>query len=73
MGKKGDRILVESTQVGQPRREGEILEIAEGTVGVRYRVRWSDGHESLFTPKAGVARIVPKQRRKPQTRSARSS
>jgi hypothetical protein len=23
----------------------------------RYRVRWEDGHESIFTPAAGVARI----------------
>lgn len=55
--KKGDRIIVESVQIGQPRREGEILEVHEGEIGVRYRVRWADGHESTFTPTAGIARI----------------
>ena len=64
IGKAGDRIVVESAQVGQPRREGEILEVTEGGIGVRYRVRWTDGHESVFSPKVGSARIVPKRSRK---------
>jgi hypothetical protein len=58
-GKIGDTIVVESEQVGQPSREGEIVEVMEGSVGVRYRVRWTDGHESIFTPGGGAARIVP--------------
>jgi hypothetical protein len=58
-GKIGDRILVESETVGTPPREGEILEVIEGEVGVRYRVRWEDGHESVLTPGGGAARIVP--------------
>lgn len=62
--KKGDRIVVESAQVGQPTREGEILEVSRGRVGVRYRVRWADGRESVFTPSAGIARIIPKKRSK---------
>ena len=60
-GNVGDRILVESEQVGQPPREGEILEVIEGATGVRYRVRWADGHESIFTPAVGSARVVPKE------------
>ncbi len=61
-GKAGDRIIVESQQVGQPTREGEILEVVEGEIGIRYRVRWADGHESTFTPSGGSARIVSPQR-----------
>jgi hypothetical protein len=57
--KVGDRIIVESETVGQPTREGEILEILEGEVGIRYRVRWEDGHETIFSPSGGSARIVP--------------
>ncbi|HSJ50828.1 MAG TPA: DUF1918 domain-containing protein [Actinomycetota bacterium] len=57
----GDRIVVESESVGTPTREGEILEVIEGEIGLRYRVRWQDGHESVFTPSGGAARIVPKQ------------
>jgi hypothetical protein len=62
-GKVGDHILVESETVGTPAREGEILEVIEGEVRLRYRVRWNDGHESLFTPSGGAATVVPKKRR----------
>jgi Domain of unknown function (DUF1918) len=58
-GKVGDRIIVESETVGSAPREGEILEVIEGEVGVRYRIRWDDGHESLLTPSGGAAQIVP--------------
>jgi len=57
-GKPGERIEVESEAVGQPTREGEILEVIQGEVAIRYRVRWSDGHESVFSPSGGSARIV---------------
>ena len=57
--KRGDRIVVESEAVGQPTREGELLEVIVGSVSVRYRVLWSDGHESIFTPSVGSARFVP--------------
>ncbi|MFI5227245.1 MAG: DUF1918 domain-containing protein [Candidatus Limnocylindrales bacterium] len=56
--KIGDRIVVESERVGTSAREGEILEVVESGGVVRYRVRWADGHESLFQPFAGSARIV---------------
>jgi hypothetical protein len=53
--KPGDRILVESEQVGTPAREGEILEVIEGEIGVRYRIRWTDGHETVLSPTSGSA------------------
>ena len=56
----GDRIVVESETVGTPTREGEVLEVMEGEIGVRYRVRWEDGHESIFTPSAGSVRVIAK-------------
>lgn len=62
MTEAGDRILVESEQVGQTTREGEILEVIEGELAIRYRVRWQDGHESVFTPSGGSARIVSARR-----------
>ena len=58
-GKVGDRIVVESETVGTPSREGEILEVMATDAGTRYRVRWQDGHESVFTPEAGAARVIP--------------
>jgi len=54
----GDRIVVESEKVGQAAREGEILEVIEASYGIRYRVRWDDGHESTIRPSAGSARTV---------------
>jgi hypothetical protein len=68
VAKAGDRIEIESEAVGTPTREGEILEVIEGAVGVRYRVRWQDGHESVLTPSGGSTRIIPKQTKKQTAR-----
>jgi hypothetical protein len=56
--KVGDQIVVESEKVGQPARQGEILEVIEAQYGTRYRVMWDDGHESTIRPAAGSARIL---------------
>lgn len=69
----GDRIIVESEKVGRPAREGEILEVIPSTAHERYRVRWSDGHESTITPIAGSGRVVPatpEAKTAPSTRKA---
>ena len=63
--KVGDRLIVESEKVGQPAREGEILEIIEASYGTRYRVRWEDGHESTIRPAVGSARTIHQRRRSP--------
>ena len=56
--RRGDHIVIDSPQVGSPPREGEVLTVIVGEVSVRYRVKWADGHETLISPGAGVARIV---------------
>ena len=56
VAKVGDRIVIESQKVGQPAREGDILEVLEATYGPHYLVRWDDGHESDIRPAAGSAR-----------------
>jgi hypothetical protein len=58
IARPGDRIVVESERVGQPAREGEILEVSETDFGPNYEVRWEDGHQSSFRPAAGSARII---------------
>ena len=68
MARKGDLIVVNPRRVGGPARKGEIIEVIEGDLRVQYRVRWNDGHESLFAPGAGAARIEPARDRK-KTRS----
>ena len=58
-GRKGDRLILESEHVGERGREGEILEVLGEGDGLHYRVRWQDGHESLFYPLAGSSTVVP--------------
>jgi rRNA processing protein Gar1 len=48
--KAGDVVVVEGHRVGDAKRIGEIVEVL-GVVGhEHYRVRWDDGHESVFYP-----------------------
>jgi hypothetical protein len=54
----GDIIVIDSTQVGSPSREGEVLKVTVGAFSVRYQVRWGDGHESIISPSGGTARII---------------
>lgn len=56
--KPGDRIVVDSQHVGTPPRDGEVVEVVEGSIRVSYRVKWDDGHESLFTPEAGSIHVA---------------
>jgi hypothetical protein len=56
--KVGDRIAVESERVGQAVREGEVLAVLSPGAAVHYRVRWADGHESIFFPSAGNVNII---------------
>ncbi len=53
-----DRVVVESERVGQPAREGEILEVLGTGEVIHYRVRWDDGHETTLYPSAGSLRII---------------
>jgi hypothetical protein len=64
LARKGDLITVNPARVGQLPRQGEIIEVIEGDLRARYRVRWNDGHESLFAPSAGGASIEPARDRK---------
>lgn len=45
--RRGDRIVIEGRTVGQPRREGTVVEVVTGH---SYRVRWSSGDETIFFP-----------------------
>ena len=46
----GDEIVVDAVHTGEPKREGEILEVEVRDGVVHYRVRWDDGHETIFFP-----------------------
>jgi hypothetical protein len=52
--KSGDRVQVESRSTGRPPRTGVVEEVMHGTADPRYRIRWDDGHETVYTPFAGT-------------------
>ena len=56
--RRGDLIVIDSSHVGSPPREGEVLRVIHGEVRDSYRVKWADGHESLISPAAGTVTIV---------------
>ena len=45
----GDELVIRSHQVGRSDQHGEIIEIIT-TGGQHYRVRWSDGRETVLFP-----------------------
>jgi HSP20 family protein len=64
----GDRIVVESERASRASRAGVIEEVLS-LDPPRFMVRWADGCTSIFTPNAGVARVVAQGRR---TRGSRT-
>ncbi len=46
----GDEIVVDAPHTGDVTRKGEILEVIDPHGVVHFRVRWDDGHESVFFP-----------------------
>jgi hypothetical protein len=65
----GGRIVVEGERVGQPQREGVVEQVMSDSP-LRVRVRWDDGHVSIFAPEAGAARVQPLKKRGPAESSA---
>jgi Domain of unknown function (DUF1918) len=52
--KVGNRVKVESESTEQRPRTGVIEEVVRKAPSPRYRIRWDDGHESIYTPAAGA-------------------
>ncbi len=55
--KQGDQIVIQTSTLGTARRSGEVLEVLGQGEREHYRVRWMDGHESIFFP-GPDARVV---------------
>jgi hypothetical protein len=55
--KAGDQIVIETATLDVPRRSGEVLEVIGEGERTHYRVRWQDGHESVYIP-GPDARVV---------------
>ena len=63
----GDKIVVAGHAVGVPGKTGEIVEVIGEPGHERFRVRWEDGHESIFSP--GEDALI----RRPTRRRAKSA
>ena len=47
----GDRIVIRGHHLGEPDRDGEVLEVRGPGGSAPFLVRWGDsGHEALFFP-----------------------
>ena len=46
----GAVIEIHGHRLGEKPRTGEILEVLGDPAHEHYRVRWDDGHESIFSP-----------------------
>jgi hypothetical protein len=46
----GDILDMTGHKVGEPARQGKILEVIGAPASVHYRVRWEDGHETIVYP-----------------------
>jgi hypothetical protein len=62
----GKRVVAESESTDRRPRSGVVEEVLRGDPSPRYRIRWDDGHESIYTPasgalRAGRGRARPKQ------------
>jgi hypothetical protein len=56
----GNRVKVESESTERSPRTGVIEEVIRAARSPRYRIRWDDRHESIYTPAAGaVSRAEP--------------
>jgi hypothetical protein len=60
-------VIIAGHHVGEPQQIGQILEVL-GTERRHFRVRWEDGHDSIFFP--GSDAVIRPARRRRSTRKA---
>lgn len=52
----GERVVAESESTDLRPRSGVVEEVLRGDPSPRYRIRWDDGHETIYTPASGALR-----------------
>ena len=59
----GRRVVAESESTERRPRSGVVEQVLRGDPSPRYRIRWDDGHESIYVPASGALRAEqrPKQ------------
>jgi hypothetical protein len=65
----GERVVAESESIARRPRCGVVEEVLCGDPSPRYRIRWDDGHESIYTPAGGALRAEPRPKRQRQAAS----
>ncbi|MFB9905402.1 DUF1918 domain-containing protein [Allokutzneria oryzae] len=53
----GDWIIVEGNRLGEPRREGEVVEVPHADGSPPYRVRWTDSDRTTLVFPGPDARV----------------
>jgi Domain of unknown function (DUF1918) len=57
----GERVVAESESTDRRPRPGVIQGVLRSDRSPRYRIRWDDGHESIYTPGSGALRAERRQ------------
>ena len=66
----GKRVIAESESTDRRPRSGVIEEVLRGDPSPRYRIRWDDDHESIYTPASGALRAQKRRRARAVNREA---
>ena len=59
----GERVVAQSESTQRRSRSGVVEEVLLGESSPRYRIRWDDGHESVYTPAGGALRAGQRRKR----------
>jgi hypothetical protein len=62
----GKRVVAESESIDRQPRSGLVEEVLRGDPSPRYRIRWDDGHETIYTPASGALRAEQRPKRQRQ-------
>jgi Domain of unknown function (DUF1918) len=62
----GTRVRTHAGSTSRGPRLGVVEEVLRGDPAPRYRVRWDDGHESVYTPASGTLQAQARRRSSPR-------
>ncbi len=62
----GTVVIANAQSITRGPRPGVIEEVLRGEPSPRYRVRWEDGRESIYTPASGTLQAKPRRRKAKQ-------
>ena len=65
----GKRVVVEAGSTSRGPRPGVVREVLRGDPLPRYRIRWVDGRESIYSPASGALRAERRRRKQAATRT----